>query len=80
MKLDHNLVKSCSKFSSKNRNSFTKYLSLDEKYSSNVENFIKPIINSHQSSYLKNINDFDVRESITKSDERLLKYEFKKKK
>jgi hypothetical protein len=40
----------------------------------NQENFITPNLNSNQGSVLKNINDYNVRESFNIDDNRILKY------
>jgi hypothetical protein len=40
---------------------------------------IKPNINSNQTSYLKNDNDYDIKENYTKNDDRSIKYDLKKK-
>lgn len=40
---------------------------------------IKPSLNSNQTSYLKNINDYDIKENYTRNGDRFLRYDLKKK-
>lgn len=43
------------------------------------QDLIKPFLTTNQTSYLKNINDYDIKENYARNEERFLKYDYKKK-
>jgi len=66
-------------FTQKNNLPVSKSSKYEEKTERNYNDFIKPIINTNQANYLKNINEYQIQENYNLDENRFFKHIIKQK-
>ncbi len=77
--IDKDLYEKINKFTEKNNLPITKTSKFEEKTERNYFEMINPVINSNQSSYLKNLNEYHIKENYNLDENRQFKHFIKHK-
>jgi len=80
MSIDKTLCEKISKFTERSTIAIPKGSKYEEKKEEkDYKEIIKPIIKSNQSGYLRNINEYDIKENYNVDENRLIKHSFNQK-
>jgi hypothetical protein len=78
--IDKNLFEKINKFTEKNSITIPKGSKYEEKKEEyDYKEFIKPVIKTNQSSSLRNMNDYHIKESYNVDEDRFIKHSIKQK-
>lgn len=80
IQIDKTLCEKISKFTEKSTIAIPKESQYQEKKEEkDYKEFIKPIIKTNQSGYLRNINEYDIKENFNVDEDRFIKHSIKQK-